>query len=196
MKFWKIILLLIINIIVSVGATLATLHFWDKYHGGERSIQLIRTEPTAAIIAAVPETAEPVDELLPTDGPDTEVTEETEAEGSVPVDPTPVIRGANVTIPIIRTPGNLETEAVRIMNNSDTVVNLEAWTLEDANGNVFRFPSIQLLRNGIFIELYTRSGHNTAYELYWNQNTAVWQSGETAVIKDQLGQVQATYRVP
>ena len=91
---------------------------------------------------------------------------------------------------------NSESEALRIVNNSDAVVSMEGWTLEDANGNVLTFPNIQLLRKGIFVEVYSRTGHTTAYEIYWNRNEAVWQSGETAVIRDMFGQIQATYRVP
>ena len=66
----------------------------------------------------------------------------------------------------------------------------------DANGNVLKFPNIQLLRKGIFVEVYSRSGHSTPFEIYWDRQEAVWQSGETAVIRDHFGQIQATYRVP
>ena len=111
-------------------------------------------------------------------------------------EPTPVIRGAEIEISIIRTPGVLSSEALRIVSNSDGVVSLEGWTLEDANGHILRFPNVQLLRKGIFIEVYSRSGHSTPYEIYWNLDEAAWQSGETAVIKDVFGQIQATYRVP
>ena len=106
-----------------------------------------------------------------------------------------MIRGAKVEIAIIRNPGVFESEALRIVSNSDEVVSLDGWTLEDANGNILKFPNIQLLRKGIFVEVYSRSGHSTAYEIYWDRQAAVWQSGETAVLREHLGQIQATYRV-
>ena len=129
-----------------------------------------------------------------------ENTVETETEeGNIQeetAEPTPVIRGAKVEISMIRNPGILSSEALRVVSNSDEIVSLEGWRVEDANGNVFTFPNIQLLRKGVFVEVYSRSGHTTPYELFWNQSEAVWQSGETAVLKDMFGQIQATYRIP
>ena len=92
--------------------------------------------------------------------------------------------------------GDLNSETVRIQSNSDEVVTLEGWTIEDADKHIFTFPNIQLIKKGVFIELYTRAGHTTPFELYWAQPEARWQSGETIVLRDQTGQIQATYRIP
>ena len=191
--FWKIFLMILLNIAVSASVTYGVLYYWENIRKTEPVIQLL---PEEVVPTAVPmqETAE-----MPAEP---EMTAETNgmelpAELSEPTaEPTPVIRGAKVEIAIIRNPGILESEALRIVNNSDAVVSMEGWTLEDANGNVLTFPNIQLLRKGIFVEVYSRTGHTTAYEIYWNRNEAVWQSGETAVIRDMFGQIQATYRVP
>ena len=188
-NFWKIILLILLNVAVSASVTSGVLYYWDNIRNNDKPIQLVTVsnDPTAP----VPDDQTGIFDIL-TDGPSDEVitTEEPAAE------PTPVIRGAKVEIAIIRNPGVFESEALRIVSNSDEVVSLDGWTLEDANGNILKFPNIQLLRKGIFVEVYSRSGHSTAYEIYWDRQAAVWQSGETAVIRDHFGQIQATYRVP
>lgn len=204
-SFWKILLLIIVNVLVSVGATLATLYYWENIRNAESPYELVTVEeqqPTRTTLAGN-------DQEQGTSGTEPsqrgsnlpEAATATLEEATAVPQPTatpfvPAIRGALINIPIISNPGNTSSEALRVVNASDGVVTLEGWTLEDADGHTLTFPDIQLLRNGIFIEVYTRSGHDTPYELYWGQTEAIWQSGETAVIKDQLGQIQATYRVP
>lgn len=187
-------LLLLLNIIVSASVTYGVLYYWENVRQKDTPIELITVDQaaiqTAAVVPTEPLTVETVIAeaetfaMEPTDNP------------SDALEPTPVIRGATIEIAVIRTPGVLSSEALRIVSKSDEVVNLENWTLEDADGNVLTFPNIQLLRKDVFVEVYSRAGHTTPYEIYWNRDTAVWQSGETAVIKDNFGQIQATYRVP
>ncbi len=187
-----------LNVAVSASVTYGVLYYWDNIRNADEPYQLVINdsqppavlpdEPTAIVIETVSsdEVQNDADQSIE---PLPEVTE-------VPAEPTPVIRGAKVEISIIRDPGSLSGEALRIVSNADEVVSLDGWTLEDANGNVLKFPNIQLLRKGIFIEVYSRSGHSTPYEIFWNREEAVWQPGETAVIRDMFGQIQATYRVP
>ena len=194
--FWKIILLILLNVIVSASVTYGVLYYWENIRKADQPYQLV------TISGQQPESAEqagPETETAATEAP---AAEETAPAAEVPAaeapetEPTPVIRGASIEISIIRSPGVLSSEALRIVSNSDEVVSLENWTLEDAEGNILKFPNIQLLRKGIFVEVYSRPGHSTPYEIYWNRDEAVWQSGETAVIRDVFGQIQATYRVP
>ena len=193
----KILLLILLNVIVSASVTYGVLYYWDNIRTPETAYDLIPTLLQQA--SDIQNTPEPVktepDSFAVTEEPTEEpVSEPTE---ELPVtEPTPVIRGAKVEIVIIRNPGNLSSEALRIVSNSDEIVSLENWTLEDAEGHLLKFPNIQLLRKGIFVEVYSRSGHTTPYEIYWNCDSAVWQSGETAVLRDVFGQIQATYRVP
>ncbi len=193
-NFGKILLLLLLNVIVSASVTYGVLYYWENVRQKDTPIELITVDQaaieTAAAVPTEPLTVETVVAAAETATPlPTEIPAETQ-------EPTPVIRGATIEIAIIRTPGVLSSEALRVVSNSDEVVNLENWTLEDADGNVLTFPNIQLLRKGVFVEVYSRAGHTTPYEIYWNRDAAVWQSGETAVIKDSYGQIQATYRVP
>ena len=195
--FWKIFLLILLNVIVSASVTYGVLYYWENIRKSETPYQLVTISGqeekvlsgNSDVQLVVTDTAPGAEDgtIAPTEEVSADVPEE---------EPTPVIRGAEIEISIIRTPGVLSSEALRIVSNSDGVVSLEGWTLEDANGHILRFPNVQLLRKGIFIEVYSRSGHSTPYEIYWNLDEAAWQSGETAVIKDVFGQIQATYRVP
>lgn len=198
-SIWKIFLLILLNVAVSASVTYGVLYYWENVRNAEKPYQLVINDsyPTAEV--PIESTAVPAEK---TDVPDDEQPgidqpfESIPAEEEPTSEPTPVIRGAKVEITIIRNPGSLSGEALRIVSNADEVVSLDGWTLEDANGNVLKFPNIQLLRKGIFVEVYSRSGHSTPYEIFWDREEAVWQSGETAVIRDMFGQIQATYRVP
>ena len=198
-SFWKIFLLILLNVAVSASVTYGVLYYWENVRNAEKPYQLVINDsyPTAEV--PIESTAVPAEK---TDVPDDEQSGIDQPSESIPAEeeptsePTPVIRGAKVEITIIRNPGSLSGEALRIVSNADEVVSLDGWTLEDANGNVLKFPNIQLLRKGIFVEVYSRSGHSTPYEIFWDREEAVWQSGETAVIRDMFGQIQATYRVP
>lgn len=190
---WKILILILLNVIVSASVTYGVLYYWENYRNKEQNFQLVTVnlQPTEDAISI----ADPG--LTIADETETETVDISDSDSVVDEpEPTPVIRGAKIEISIIRNPGVLNSEALRIVSNSDDVISLENWTLEDANGNLLTFPNIQLLRKGVFVEVYSRTGHTTPYEIYWNREAAVWQSGETAVIKDMFGQIQATYRVP
>lgn len=191
--------MILLNVAVSASVTYGVLYYWENVRNAEKPYQLVINDsyPTAEV--PIESTAVPSEK---TDVPDDEQPGIDQPSESIPAEeeptsePTPVIRGAKVEITIIRNPGSLSGEALRIVSNADEVVSLDGWTLEDANGNVLKFPNIQLLRKGIFVEVYSRSGHSTPYEIFWDREEAVWQSGETAVIRDMFGQIQATYRVP
>ena len=201
-SFWKILILLVINILVSVFSTLAVLYYWENIRNAEKPYTLVVPEETEISlestqivdygILAVTDT--PVSDPGETQPVSTD--EETDQTTSTPGFVLPPVRGAAVTISQVIGVGDTNTEAVQILSTSDTAVSLANWTLEDADGNVFTFPDIQLIRRDIFIEVYSRSGHNTPFELYWGQSEPVWKSGETTVIKDADGNIQATYRIP
>ena len=180
--------------------TYGVLYYWENIRAPKNEYQLVTVSTgvpsgDSVITKEVPQDDQPTEVPVFSENTDQPVTDEGNIQEET-AEPTPVIRGAKVEISMIRNPGILASEALRVVSNSDEVVSLEGWRLEDANGNVFTFPNIQLLRKGVFAEVYSRSGHTTPYELFWNQSEAVWQSGETAVLKDMFGQIQATYRIP
>jgi hypothetical protein len=72
---------------------------------------------------------------------------------------------------------------------------LSGWQLEDSDGNVFTFPQLDLFEGGAVI-VWTKTGANTAVDLYWGQASPVWQSGEKVTLRTAAGEVHATYTIP
>ncbi len=91
--------------------------------------------------------------------------------------------------------GTLTAETVAIQYRGEGELDLTGWQIKDADGNTFTFPPFKLFKNGA-VQVHTASGTNTAIDLYWGQRSAVWQSGETAILTDAQGNVQDSYPVP
>jgi len=200
--FWKILILLLVNVIVSVTATFAVLYYWENIRNAEKPYTLITVNDSASPVVSSP-TIEIDYNILMTPTPPIPVNNSTNSSvtsqvtADVTSQPTiPPVRDLLVSISDVIGTGDINSEAVYIKSNADTAVQLENWTLEDADGNVYTFPNIQIIRKGIIVPLYSRSGHNTPFELYWGLTEAAWQSGETVVLKDPDGNIQATYRIP
>jgi len=90
--------------------------------------------------------------------------------------------------------GNLSTEKITIVNLGE-VVDLTGWTLSDEQGNVYTFPTLNLFQSGA-ISIHTALGRDTVTDLYWGQSGAMWQSGETATLKDPQGRAHTTFTAP
>jgi LysM repeat protein len=90
--------------------------------------------------------------------------------------------------------GNLSTEKITVVNLGE-VVDLTGWTLADEQGNVYTFPALNLFQGGA-ISIHTALGRDTVTDLYWGQPGAMWQSGETATLKDPQGRVHTTFTAP
>jgi micrococcal nuclease len=91
--------------------------------------------------------------------------------------------------------GDLSTENVRIVLRSGQDISLAGWRLLDSDGNRYTFPQLDLFAGGA-VHLNTRTGLDTANNLYWGLDTPVWQPGETAVLQDAQGNQQAVYEIP
>ena len=96
--------------------------------------------------------------------------------------------------------GDLASEAVRITNGGARPISLRGWQLVDEQGNVYTFVDVTLYGSGAAgspaIVVHTEAGQNTPSDLYWGQETAVWETGETVTLQDTEGTVQATYVIP
>ena len=90
--------------------------------------------------------------------------------------------------------GNLATEKITIVNLGE-VVDLTGWTLRDEQGNVYTFPALSLFQGGA-VSVHTALGRDTVTDLYWGQAGAMWQSGETATLKDSQGRAHTTFTTP
>jgi len=91
--------------------------------------------------------------------------------------------------------GKIESEVVVIINQSDGAVNLSGWKLDDGHGTSYFFPDLTLHQGGQ-IQLFSSAGTNTVTKLFWNQNKAVWKSGNSAILRSPDGVVFASYVVP
>ncbi|MCL4529990.1 MAG: lamin tail domain-containing protein [Chloroflexi bacterium] len=105
------------------------------------------------------------------------------------------IQGGAIQIFSVSGAGTLDAEVVIVKYTGDGELDLTGWHLKDSNGNVYTFPSFKLFKNGA-VQVHTKSGTNTAIDLYWGQNNAVWQSGENVELTDANGNVQYSYHVP
>lgn len=96
--------------------------------------------------------------------------------------------------------GELASESVLVTNAGTRPLSLLGWELEDEEGNVYTFVDVTLYGSGDAgspaIVVHTETGQNTPSDLYWGQETAVWESGETVTLRDAEGTVQATYVIP
>ncbi len=105
------------------------------------------------------------------------------------------VQQGTVQIVSVSGAGTLDAEVVIVKYNGDGELDLTGWHLKDSNGNVYTFPPFRLFKNGA-VQVHTKSGTNTAIDLYWGQNNAVWQSGENVLLTDANGNVQDSYPVP
>jgi archaellum component FlaF (FlaF/FlaG flagellin family) len=114
---------------------------------------------------------------------------------SIVVIPTISSRDINVEIVSVSGMGALDSEAVVVRNNSDEAFQMEGWMIKDSQGSIYTFPQLTLYPAGT-VRVYTRSGVDTATDLFWNRSEPVWESGELAALYDPQGIVRAFYRVP
>lgn len=91
--------------------------------------------------------------------------------------------------------GTILTEAVQIVNDSNTVVNLKGWRLDRENGSAYTFRELSIFPGGN-IWVHTASGDDTSVALYWDQPEPVWQSGNVVRLLDGQGAVINSYTVP
>jgi hypothetical protein len=90
--------------------------------------------------------------------------------------------------------GDLATEVVVVRNLGGTV-SLEGWTLHDAEGNTFTFPSITLFSD-VQMRVHSTPGRSTPSDLYWGRETPAWNEGELITLRNEAGNVVDTYIVP
>jgi len=107
----------------------------------------------------------------------------------------PTIQQGTVKIVSVVGAGTLSVETVTIQYQGNGELDLTAWHLKDSSGNDFIFPPFKLFTNGA-VRVHTVAGTNTAVDLYWGNDKAVWSSGENVVLTDSQGNAQDSYPVP
>jgi hypothetical protein len=168
----RILLFILLNIMVSAATILAVLWLWERAHP-RPEVRTSRSEsepsPNTAISGADPDPAEPAVEFFNQD--------------------------ININIRTIVGAGDLAVEYVEIINRGENPADLTAWQLRDENGNEFTFPAL-ILNSGGAIKVLSKTGTNTVIELYWQADTPIWQSGETAHLINAAGELMASYSIP
>ena len=90
--------------------------------------------------------------------------------------------------------GDLENEVV-VVRNRGGAASLEKWTISDAEGNTFTFPSFVLF-GGAQVHVHSTGGNSTPWDLYWGRVNPAWNGGELISLRDAAGEVVDTYIVP
>ena len=84
-------------------------------------------------------------------------------------------------------------EYVRLENGGGTAQTLTNWTLSDASGHTYTFPTFSLT-NGAAVQVWTKSGQDTSSDLFWGSGSAIWNNtGDTAYLRDSQGDLIDTY---
>jgi LysM repeat protein len=113
----------------------------------------------------------------------------------IPVQPTPSPQ-ADIEIVNVIGAGDLNNERVVLQQSGAGTLLLAGWQLQDGNGSEFTFPALELTQDGFQVNVYTKSGTNTADSLYWGLSQPIWSSGGTVTLLDPDGAVKATFSVP
>jgi LysM repeat protein len=108
---------------------------------------------------------------------------------------TPGPQSPRIVINELRGGGDLESEAVILLNLGGEV-NMAGWTLDDGEGaHVYRFPAFTFYNPGA-VSIQTRSGTDSVSFLYWGLDQSVWLSGKTITLRDPTGTIHSTFKIP
>jgi LysM repeat protein len=107
----------------------------------------------------------------------------------------PVEGEANVEITDVVGIGDVEEEAVSIVNSGSRPIALLGWRLSDSDGRTYTFGQVTLFGEGAAIVVHSGDGQEGPADLYWGFDEAIWQPGETVTLVDAEGTVRATHVV-
>lgn len=114
----------------------------------------------------------------------------------IPTEPAAVAGEGRVEVAGVVDPGSLETEAIEIINGGTSEQSLEGWTIRDEDRNVYTFGRMVIFGEGAGVLVHTRTGSDTATDLFWGLSEPLWRSGETLTLWNAGGEVVATFVVP
>jgi LysM repeat protein len=146
-------------------------------------------EPPTPLSTGTPLSAQPTPSGIPL--PSSETPAPSPTKGSTP---TIFAKPVDVEITEVVGAGNIAEEMV-IITNRGQPVNLEGWTLSDLQDNVYTFPGILLWSNDASVRVHTGLGENTATDLYWKLDKAVWETGDKATLADKNGKINSVYEL-
>jgi len=91
--------------------------------------------------------------------------------------------------------GKLESEVLVIINQSEGIINLVDWKLDDGHGTTYTFPDLTL-HSGGQVQVFSSAGTDTVTKLFWNQDRSIWKTGKSVTLRSPDGVVFASYVVP
>jgi LysM repeat protein len=100
---------------------------------------------------------------------------------------------AIVEITEVTAAGALTEESVLVTNAGSQSINLEGWTVADQSGFVYTFGQITLFGDGAGLRLHTEAGRDSLVDLYWGLEQAIWETGETVILRDAEGTQRSEY---
>lgn len=112
-----------------------------------------------------------------------------------PIPTLPSSGEAVVEIIEIASPGDLNEESITLVNSGERQIDLNNWHLEDEQGHIYVFGTVTLFGNGVELIVHTRVGQSGLLDQFWGLNEAIWQPGETVLLRDAEGTIRATYVV-
>ena len=164
---------LILNIILSALATLSVLWLWNRAQAQKLSGDFVSTSSFQSMAQVATSEATPFirHELPPLDVPVIEIIN---------------VFGA----------GDLASEEIVLQNSSQNFeLWLDGWKIVSSDGPTYTFQSLVLNPNAR-VQIYTRAGHDTVNNLFWNRSQAVWKSGDQVTLVDYEGNSRAAFTVP
>jgi hypothetical protein len=85
---------------------------------------------------------------------------------------------------------SLNGEWVMVENSTAKTKALKGWTLRDAAGHIYHFPSSYTLGPDQRVRIHTGKGSDTQANLYWGRSSYVWNNDkDTAKLKRPNGTV-------
>ncbi len=174
-KASRVLLFLLLNIVISAATSLSVLWVWEQLH----------PRPEASLATQSPGSSLNFQQT------------QTDPVPTLPVETSLVITNEDVLIQIrtIVGAGNLSLEYVEIVNRGKNPADLTSWQLTNNNNQIFEFPALILNSDGA-IKIYSKIGTDTVIELFWQSDTSIWQSGETARLFNAAGDLIDEYTIP
>ncbi|MBX3056075.1 MAG: lamin tail domain-containing protein [Anaerolineae bacterium] len=116
----------------------------------------------------------------------------------IPAEPVTVAPGseAMVGITAVIAPGDINNEAVQIINSGSSAIALLGWKIVDQQNHFYTFKQVTLFGDGAGILFHTGAGRDGATDVYWGRTEAVWEPGELVTLLDGQDGIIATFTVP
>lgn len=202
MKRNRLYLYLLLNVIVSAVTTLIVLTIWDSTRkpdlaadpalsGVQATLNPALSQPASGSPATItPAPSGPTETAL---AALRETAAAPKVTATLPPAGTPVIEISNVV-----GAGDLENEVVQLKRLGEGNLSMAGWKLVGEHNNTYIFPAqpeLILYKEGA-VQVFTKAGSDSVFQVFWNRDKAAWQPGETLKLLDREGTERATYIVP